>query len=81
MKFTSGDIYNGDWYEGQKTGNGYFQYHDGERYEGKWLHDLKHGLGVYYWMNGDKFVGEFYEDHIKKGVLHKHNGEVVELMP
>ena len=64
MKFENGDVYNGQWWEGQKSGFGIYQYHGGEIYEGCWMEDMRQGKGRFLFQNGDKFFGNFAQDNI-----------------
>ena len=36
MKFSSGDVYDGDWENGKMNGKGAMLYHDGVFYQGDW---------------------------------------------
>ena len=47
MFFVSGEIYDGDWQNGQRTGRGRFQFEEGEYYEGNFFENKYHGLGLY----------------------------------
>merc|ERR1719440_1807593 len=58
----SGDVYIGEWQNGQKCGVGICTYTNGDVYEGEWLHDKRHGFGVFDYKNGDHFEGMWVED-------------------
>ena len=51
-KFTSGNVYEGQWVKGVMEGFGKMQYSDGSSYEGFWKNNLMHGDGVY--IDADK---------------------------
>jgi hypothetical protein len=62
----AGDTYNGDWVEGNRTGQGVYNFASGNRYEGQWKDNKKHGKGKMKYANGtvqdgmwsnDEFVG------------------------
>ena len=42
-QLATGDIYDGEWVEGRRTGKGSCMWVDGEVYRGQWLEDKKHG--------------------------------------
>jgi hypothetical protein len=47
MIYAEGNKYNGEWKDGERSGNGKFISSTGFEYEGEWLNDKKHGIGVY----------------------------------
>ena len=62
-KYDNGDIYEGDFLNGHRVGNGIYRYHkSGHKYDGEWRENVKQGIGkmtyrgvgVYhgYWENG-----------------------------
>ena len=54
--------YNGEWFEGKRSGHGIFEYADGARYEGKWADNKKNGLGKHTFPDGSVFKGGFSND-------------------
>ena len=57
------EIYEGEWYNGQMSGNGKMTYSDGSVYEGKFFENKKNGMGIYTWGEGGKcYVGEWKND-------------------
>lgn len=74
MRYPNGDIYNGDWYGGERTGVGFMQYHNGDVYQGRWLADARHGKGRYNWASGEEFLGEFNENHMVQGIFVNSEG-------
>ena len=57
------EIYEGEWYNGQMSGNGKMIYSDGSVYEGKFLENKKNGVGIYTWGEGGKcYIGEWKND-------------------
>ena len=79
MRYSGGDIYNGDWYGGEKCGVGFMQYTNGDIYQGRWLNDRRQGKGRYVWASGEEFLGEFAEDLMTRGVFVNRDGEFVEI--
>ena len=55
----SGSIYEGEWLEGKKHGNGTYFWKSGDKYIGKWVENKKSGPGKYIFFSGDVFEGEF----------------------
>lgn len=45
MVYDCGDIYEGNWSEGKRSGAGVMVYVNGDRYEGYWNEDMKQGPG------------------------------------
>jgi hypothetical protein len=56
--FVSGDIYAGEWKNGEWHGKGTYTWANGNKYVGEWRHDKKHGQGTYTWTNGSKYIGK-----------------------
>lgn len=67
LRLENGDIYNGQWYEGQKSGFGFYQHHSGEIYEGTWFQDRRQGKGKFLFHNGNKFSGVYDNNDIVHG--------------
>ena len=55
-------IYEGDYKNDQKNGEGIYYYKNGDKYEGEWVNDLREGKGTIYWKNGNKWEGCFHND-------------------
>lgn len=43
----------GEWFNGNKDGNGIHETVMGDIYEGKWKNNKKNGIGRYKWESGD----------------------------
>ena len=43
MKYNNGDLYNGEWKNDLKEGEGTIKYNNGDIYDGNWKNDLKEG--------------------------------------
>lgn len=53
MKYNSGNVYDGEWLNDKKNGNGVMNWFtENQKYEGEWKDDQQHGLGSYYWYDG-----------------------------
>ena len=46
-KFSSGNVYIGNWDKGLMNGYGRMSYYDGSVYEGNWKNNVMHGDGNY----------------------------------
>ena len=56
-------IYEGEWINGEKNGNGISYYNGKKYYEGEWLNGKKHGKGKLFYSNtGDTFNVGTYEN-------------------
>ena len=64
-RYIAGDIYRGQFYHGQMSGQGTMYYNDGEVYSGQWFNGTRHGRGIEiypnnggvhhgYWSYGEK---------------------------
>ncbi len=62
MWYASGDIYEGNWNNGERSGTGTYSFKEtGIIYKGGWAMGKYHGEGVLYYPNGDKIKVKF--DH------------------
>lgn len=55
----SGDVYTGEFQNGQRHGKGAMQYADGDQYVGAYREGRRAGEGVYRWQNGESYEGDF----------------------
>ena len=46
MKYRDGDVYEGDWLEGEMHGKGIMKYLDDDIYEGDWFEGKRQGKGT-----------------------------------
>ena len=60
----NGEVYTGDWSEGEKNGQGQYEFATGDLYEGYWLNGKRHGKGVYRWKNGETYNGDWRNDRM-----------------
>lgn len=62
-QWNSGEIYIGQWQEGERTGLGkMYNIHGKLSYEGEYVNGKKHGKGSMYLDNGDMYKGDFKND-------------------
>ncbi len=59
LKYTIGDVYEGQWKNNKKHGKGVYTYKNGDCYDGDFVKGKKEGQGTYTYASGDKFVGPF----------------------
>ena len=59
--WADGDIYVGDWRNGERTGQGTLTFASGAEYVGEFRDNKRTGQGTYTWANGDIYVGEFQD--------------------
>ena len=60
--YYSGSTYEGNWANGQKTGQGTFKWPNGDVYVGSFKNDVMSGRGTYTWPNGNVYTGDFEND-------------------
>jgi len=58
LRYTSGAIYTGEWFEGKQQGRGTYEFPDGTLYEGEWNDHKMHGEGYYVDKDGNKWEGK-----------------------
>ncbi len=58
-KDNHGNVYSGEFLNGQFNGFGEMRYNNGDRYKGFWNENLPHGDGSYYFNNGHVNTGKF----------------------
>ena len=65
-------MYEGDWKNGVKEGEGIYYCSNGDYYRGLFVNDKICGQGVYTWKNEDQYKGEFKNNLIEgDGILYK----------
>lgn len=65
--WNNGDIYNGDFVDGQMTGNGTYYYANGTKYIGDFLNGNRHGQGILYDGNGNEVYDGSWKDGFFSG--------------
>jgi hypothetical protein len=56
----SGDWYQGDYLNDQRSGRGTYYWLNGDVYSGDWFENQRTGFGSFYYNNGDRYEGGFY---------------------
>ncbi|KAE8894330.1 hypothetical protein PF005_g2639 [Phytophthora fragariae] len=70
LKYSSGDVYDGEWVDGKRHGQGVLTFGSGGSYTGEFANDLFEGFGVLrvpksqhpltkQWLRGEKYEGDF----------------------
>jgi len=59
MEFANMSVYEGEWYDGKREGDGRQVFADGDSYEGKWQNGKPDGKGRLSFKNGGYFEGLF----------------------
>ena len=52
MTFVSGDIYDGAFLDGYRSGQGVYTWISGDKYDGEWASDQMTGSGTYTYSDG-----------------------------
>ena len=81
MKITedNGDIYEGDFIDGQMTGKGKLTWSNGDIYEGDFIDGQMTGKGKFTWSNGDICEGDFIDGQMTgKGKFTWSDGDIYE---
>lgn len=78
MTYKNGDIYKGDWKNGNMDGYGTMTWKDKSEYVGYWKEGKRQGKGTKTWDNGNfKYDGEWNDDKMHgEGILIGKNGDV-----
>ena len=74
--FPDGDTYEGEFKDGERTGQGTFYYTDGSVYVGEFKDGKEHGQGTYIWSNGNKYVGEWKDGKEWNGTIYDKYGKM-----
>ena len=70
LLYGNGDLYSGQWKDGQQNGQGRMIYDDGSVYEGQWRNNKFDGYGTYKHIDGSTISGIW-----KEGILQKDQKE------
>lgn len=71
--FVSGDVYEGELYQGNVSGIGKLTLVDGSRYEGTFSKN-QFKRGIYHHYTGIKIEGKFKKERLDRGVIYFLNG-------
>ena len=76
---STGNIYEGDWVYGFRTGKGRFTWADGTYHEGDFVRGKYEGYGIHIYTDGYKYEGQFKDGKRHgKGVLTAPDGTAIE---
>mmetsp|Transcript_10531 Transcript_10531/g.28830 ORF Transcript_10531/g.28830 Transcript_10531/m.28830 type:complete len:247 (+) Transcript_10531:170-910(+) len=81
--WTSGERYQGEWFDNKRQGKGTVIYKNNDKYEGEWAYGLRHGLGTLWIYKNGKYIvrynGEWSEDApTGHGTVFEDNGDTYE---
>jgi hypothetical protein len=74
----NGDVYDGDFINGFRSGKGKFYWANGNIYEGDFIDNKRNGKGKFTWVNGDVYEGNFIDGKITGNGKLWSNGYVYE---
>lgn len=57
ITYVNKDVYEGNFLNGKKHGQGTYHYKTGGKYKGEWIEDKKSGYGIMEFANKDKYEG------------------------
>jgi hypothetical protein len=70
------DTYIGEFSQGKKHGNGFYQWASGAIYYGSWVNDHIEGNGKYFYENGNRYEGGMHDgDRSGIGIMYYANGD------
>lgn len=77
-KYLSG-VYEGEWKNGLRDGQGKYTWTNGDTYTGAWFEDKRNGQGLYIWHDGSKYKGN-YSHGVRSGygIYYYTNGTIYE---
>jgi hypothetical protein len=75
--FDGGNRYSGEFFQGQRTGEGTCYYKDGSKYKGEWLQGVPHGTGTKSFKNGNEVSGIWKNGRLEVGQSNQIKDEVV----
>ena len=58
MTYFDGSVYNGEWQNDKRNGEGKLLSSSGDSHEGLWADDMRHGWGIWTSPQGDVVEGE-----------------------
>lgn len=77
LKKTNGEVFEGNWDNGNASGDGKYTSADGAVYTGKFFNGKRHGKGILLWPDGASFDGEWANDlRNGYGIYKAANGEI-----
>ena len=61
-KYSNGNVYNGEWKDGERNGSGDYKNSNGNVYNGEWKDGKRDGQGTYKDSDGTVYTGQFKEN-------------------
>ena len=77
-EYSNGDVYEGEFVDGQRHGSGILISASGDVYEGEFVDDQQHGRGIYTLANGDIYEGKFHDSQFLAGKYTTRLGNIYE---
>ena len=78
--YENGDIFDGGWIHGRRSGVGSYKFANGDLYVGEWKKGFKEGKGSLKFINGDEYIGEWKENkRCGRGKYKSKDGTVFEV--
>ena len=79
IKYSNGDIYEGEFLGDLRHGKGKFIWPNGDIYEGDYIKDIQSGIGKFTWSSGDTYEGDWLDGtRTGKGKLTWSDGDIYE---
>ena len=77
MTYSNGDVYDGEWKNNKRHGEGAIVFQNKTTYTGRWSNNKINGYGTYKYFNGDLYEGTF-DNGVKSGdgKMTYYNGDV-----
>ena len=61
MRYTNGDVYDGEWVNNSRSGKGKYTWANGKTYVGDFLKGQRTGKGICTYASGDVYIGDFVD--------------------
>ena len=69
-------IFEGNFDNNKKNGNGILIFVNGDKYEGNFKEDIREGKGIYFWKDGSKWEGNFINNQMNgNGFFYGNDGD------
>jgi len=77
LTLSYGKKYEGEFKNGQISGEGTFSWPDMRSYKGEWENGKKNGYGTYTLPDGKKYVGEFLYGKLLNATVFSEGGKII----
>ena len=78
MKCRDSSVYQGEWRDNKRHGEGIMYFLNGDIYSGQWAEGLKNGFGTYRFADGGEYRGEWQKGIFTEGQWIMHDGTYFE---